>query len=138
MTDEVLEENLDRDRQRREVGPAGHRIQSIEVGQAGAETGARAEGIGGLGRGRHDAPPSSTALSRGVSRRRAGAPAPGRGFAASIRRLARGHPPAQGRWLHSTGVARTWWTRSRDDPGSRAVRAWGDLPGDDPERDRAE
>src|SRR4051794_11984150 len=79
MTDEVLEENLDRDRQRCEVGPAGHRIQSVEVGQAGAETGARAEGIGGSVRGRHDAPPSSTALSRGVSRRRAGAPAPGRG-----------------------------------------------------------
>src|SRR3954469_7431905 len=79
MTDEVLEENLDRDRQRREVVRAGHGIQSVEVGQAQAETGARAEGIGGWGRGRHDAPPSSTALSRGVSRRRAGAPAPGRG-----------------------------------------------------------
>ena len=37
MTEEVLEQDLDRDGQRREVDPVGDGIESIEVGQPLAE-----------------------------------------------------------------------------------------------------
>src|SRR4051812_2071343 len=49
-----------------------------------------------------------------------------------------GHSRREGRWLHSTGAAATRWTRRSDDLRVRRMRAWGDLPGDDPERDRTE
>src|SRR4029079_14983493 len=62
---------------------------------------------------------------------------PGSKFAVSIRRPAVGHPSTRGWWLHSSRAAQTRSTRPDDAHRPRAMRAWGDLPGDDPERDRA-
>src|SRR3954454_19023376 len=57
--------------------------------------------------------------------------------AASIR-LPPGRSPVATRGLHSTGAAPLARTRLDVLPRPRAMRAWGDLPGDDPDRDRAE
>ena len=80
MAQQVLEQDLDRDRERGEVHPVADGRQPVitVVGAADPQRVARGERIGDRGPGWHDAPPSSSARVRGVSRRRAGAPAPGR------------------------------------------------------------
>ena len=124
VPEQVLEQDLDRDRQRGEVDPVGDGVEPVDVGEAGPERRAGAERIDGS-RGRHDAPPSSTAQCAGYSRRRVGAPTPVEVRASIRRRVApSGRTARYTRWML---------------PGDRtmtpsSMRAWGDLPGDDPTR----
>ncbi len=95
IAEQVLEQDLDRDRQRREVDPVADGVESIQVRQACPEAGARAERVGDRCPGRHErASFVDRACARGQSAP-GGCAHPGSKFGHSIRPAGPGRPSAR-------------------------------------------